>query len=47
MAFIGKAMSDIGFCNAKPQRYSVNSYLKCTTGCVLNSNMCEEDSVLA
>lgn len=45
-AFIGKAMSDIGSCNARPQRYSVNSYLKCNTGCVLDQNTCEEGCVL-
>lgn len=47
MAFIGKARSDIGSCNARPQRYCVNSYLKHNTGCMLNPDTCEESSVLA
>lgn len=33
-AFIGKAMSDIGSCNARPQTYFVNRYLKCNAGCM-------------
>lgn len=47
MAFIRKAMSDIGSCNARPQRYSVNSYLGYNPGCMLSPNTCEEGSVLA